>query len=125
MVRDVWLDGAEGQPADGKKQWQEYRTVAVIGTGRGGVHRFALDLTRVLGRTPGDTATRWRPTRPGDFLWMWPQPCDPLALQVGESFTNFAPQPAAHRPGGAHAAGGRRPARPRWHSSGPGARRPG
>ncbi len=91
MVRDVWIDGAGGQPADGKKQWQEYRTVAVVGTGRGGVHRFALDLTRVLGLEPGDTASLV-PNQAGDFLWMWPQPCDPLALQVGESFTNFAPR---------------------------------
>ena len=92
MVRDVWLDGAGGQPADGKKQWQEYRTVAVVGTGRGGVHRFALDLTRLLGDEPGQSAA-CAPNAPGDFLWMWPQPCDPLALQVGESFTNFAPRP--------------------------------
>ncbi|KFE62630.1 hypothetical protein DB31_3744 [Hyalangium minutum] len=92
MVRDVWLDGVEGQPADGIKQWQEYRTVAVIGTGRGGVHRFALDLTRMLGQLPGEAAAR-RPDMPGDFLWMWPQACDPLSLQVGESFSHFAPQP--------------------------------
>ncbi|HYH99380.1 pilus assembly protein PilY [Hyalangium sp.] len=91
MVRDVWLDGAEG-PADGRKQWQEYRTVAVVGTGRGGVHRFALDLTRLLGVQPGDTAGRV-PNQAGDFLWMWPQPCDALALKVGESFSHFAPQP--------------------------------
>ncbi len=93
MVRDVWIDGAEGQPADGKKQWQEYRTVAVVGTDRGGVHRFALDLTRLLGRSPNEAQTL-QPDQTGDFLWMWPQPCDPLALQVGESFSNFAPRPA-------------------------------
>jgi type IV pilus assembly protein PilY1 len=92
MVRDVWLDGVAGQPADGRKQWQEYRTVAVVGTGRGGVHRFALDLTRLLGVAPGQTSQQV-PDQAGDFLWMWPQPCDPLALKVGESFTNFAPQP--------------------------------
>jgi type IV pilus assembly protein PilY1 len=93
MVRDVWIDGLEGQPSDGKKQWQEYRTVAVLGTGRGGVHRFALDLTRVLGRDKNQ-AQSLLPNQAGDFLWMWPQPCDPLALQVGESFSNFAPRPA-------------------------------
>ncbi|WP_224247090.1 pilus assembly protein [Hyalangium gracile] len=92
MVRDVWIDGAGGQPADNKKQWEEYRTVAVVGTGRGGVHRFALDLTRLLGDEPGESTTA-APLAQGDFLWMWPQPCDPLALQVGESFTNFAPRP--------------------------------
>ncbi|KFE62632.1 pilus assembly protein PilY [Hyalangium minutum] len=89
MVRDVWLDGVGG-PSDGRKQWEEYRTVAVIGTGRGGVHRFALDLTRLLGQATGEAVTR-APDQQGDFLWMWPQPCDPLALQVGESFSNFAP----------------------------------
>ncbi|WP_224361588.1 pilus assembly protein [Hyalangium versicolor] len=92
MVRNVWADGLEGQDKDGKKQWQEYRTVAVVGSGRGGVHRFALDLTRVLGRNPGDTASL-APSQKGDFLWTWPQPCDALAVQVGESFTNFAPRP--------------------------------
>ncbi|WP_224248322.1 pilus assembly protein [Hyalangium gracile] len=92
MVRDAWLDGMGGEPADGVKQWQEYRTVAVVGTGRGGVHRFALDLTRLLGQAPGETGFRV-PNQAGDFLWMWPQPCDPLALKVGESFSNFAPQP--------------------------------
>jgi type IV pilus assembly protein PilY1 len=92
MVRDVWLDGTGGQPADGRKQWQEYRTVAVVGSGRGGVHRFALDLTRLLGLAAGHTGTL-TPNQAGDFLWMWPQPCDPLALKVGESFSNFAPQP--------------------------------
>jgi type IV pilus assembly protein PilY1 len=67
--------------------------VAVIGTGRGGVHRFALDMTRLLGLEPTDS-TSLMPDHAGDFLWMWPQPCDPLSLQVGESFSNFAPRPA-------------------------------
>jgi type IV pilus assembly protein PilY1 len=92
MVRDVWMDGVGGA-SDGKKQPGEYRTVAVVGTGRGGVHRFALDLTRLLGEDPDEASGRV-PNQAGDFLWMWPQPCDPLALQVGESFTNFAPRPA-------------------------------
>jgi len=91
MVRDVWTDGLGGA-ADGKKEPGEYRTVAVVGTGRGGVHRFALDLTRLLGDDP-DEASSQVPDQAGDFLWMWPQPCDPLALEVGESFTNFAPRP--------------------------------
>jgi type IV pilus assembly protein PilY1 len=91
MVRDVWLDGLGGA-ADGKKEPGEYRTVAIVGTGRGGVHRFALDLTRLLGNNPDEGSSRV-PDHAGDFLWMWPQPCDPLALQVGESFTNFAPRP--------------------------------
>jgi type IV pilus assembly protein PilY1 len=91
MVREVWLDGVGGGTADGVKQWQEFRTVAVVGTGRGGVHRFALDLTRLLA---ADLVSNPRyPDQPGSFLWMWPQPCDLLALKVGESFSNFAPQP--------------------------------
>jgi type IV pilus assembly protein PilY1 len=64
----------------------------VVGTGRGGVHRFALDLTRLLGLVPGGTGTL-TPDQAGDFLWMWPQPCDALALKVGESFSHFEPQP--------------------------------
>ncbi len=44
-------------------------------------------------RTRTTRPARACPTPPGDFLWMWPQPCDPLALQVGESFSNFAPRP--------------------------------
>ncbi|HEX8701912.1 MAG TPA: pilus assembly protein PilY, partial [Myxococcaceae bacterium] len=93
MVREVWLDGTGGGAPDGKKQWQEYRTVAVVGTGRGGVHRFALDLTRLLGTNMDNPVNIVRPNQAGDFLWMWPQPCDPLALQVGESFSNFSPRP--------------------------------
>ncbi len=93
MVRQVWLDGTgEASAPDGRKQWSEYRTVAVVGTGAGGVHRFALDLTDLL---TADLMTSPRvPNQPGTFLWMWPQPCDPLALRVGESFSNFAPHPA-------------------------------
>jgi type IV pilus assembly protein PilY1 len=93
MVREVWLDGTGDGAVDGKKQWQEYRTVAVVGTGRGGVHRFALDLTRLLGKDMDVAGNIVVPNSTGDFLWMWPQPCDPLALQVGESFSNFAPRP--------------------------------
>ena len=105
-------------PADGKKQWQEYRTVAVVGTGRGGVHRFALDLTRLLGREPGRRRRPCVPDQAGDFLWMWPQPCDPLALQVGESFTNFAPRPPPIGPVALTAGGGRRPAATVWPHGG-------
>jgi type IV pilus assembly protein PilY1 len=97
MVREVWLDGVGGGSADGVKQVEEFRTVAVVGTGRGGVHRFALDLTRLLGKGMVDgsgipTGSLRVPNQAGDFLWMWPQPCDPLSLQVGESFTNISPR---------------------------------
>ncbi|SEL26109.1 type IV pilus assembly protein PilY1 [Stigmatella aurantiaca] len=97
MVRDVWIDGSgtEVSERDAKKQWDEYRTVAVVGSGRGGVHRFALDLTSLLAENfdsePNKVETVFQ--KPGVFLWMWPQPCDELSLQLGESFTNYAPMP--------------------------------
>jgi type IV pilus assembly protein PilY1 len=95
MVREVWLDGV-GEPgdalADGKKQASEFRTVAVVGSGQGGVHRFALDLTALL-PSPGAGQSGRAPAQKGDFLWMWPQPCDALALQLGESDGHFAPRP--------------------------------
>jgi type IV pilus assembly protein PilY1 len=97
LVRDVWMDGVGSQVAqrDGVKQWDEYRTVAVVGSGRGGVHRFALDLSKLLAENfdtdPSKVKTVFK--QPGIFLWMWPQPCDELSLQVGESFTNYAPMP--------------------------------
>jgi type IV pilus assembly protein PilY1 len=95
MVREVWLDGvgrAGDAVADGKKQASEFRTVAVVGSGTGGVHRFALDVTALL-RSPGAAQAGRAPSEKGDFLWMWPQPCDPLALQLGESDGHFAPRP--------------------------------
>ncbi|XXF77355.1 pilus assembly protein PilY [Myxococcaceae bacterium GXIMD 01537] len=96
MVREVWLDGVgkSGDASlDGKKQATEFRTIAVVGTGTGGVHRFALDLTDLI-RAPQVTGQAGRgPSEMGDFLWSWPQPCDPLALKVGESFSNYAPKP--------------------------------
>ncbi|WP_225413743.1 pilus assembly protein [Stigmatella hybrida] len=91
MVREVWLDGvgADAQK-EGMKQWTEFRTVAVVGTGRGGVHHFALDLTDLLAV---DLVGQPRvPNSAGAFLWMWPQPCDALALQVGQSISHFSPQ---------------------------------
>jgi type IV pilus assembly protein PilY1 len=94
MVREVWLDGvgSSDTAVDGEKQAGEYRTVAVMGSGSGGVHRFALDLTELL-HSPGVGQPSRAPDRKGDFLWMWPQPCDSLALQLGESDGHFAPRP--------------------------------
>ncbi|MDC0711643.1 pilus assembly protein PilY [Stigmatella sp. ncwal1] len=91
MVREVWMDGVgAGAVRDGRKQWMEYRTVAVVGSGRGGVHHFALDLTDLLATDLPSTPRL--PNTPGTFLWMWPQPCDALALQVGQSVSHFSPQ---------------------------------
>ncbi len=105
MVRDVWLNGV-GTGSNGTdqiKQAGEFRTVAVTGMGEGGVHRFALDMTSLLpgagtsGRTTiltSSSGTQYSPpSQAGDFLWMWPQPCDALSLQVGDSYGNFAPKP--------------------------------
>lgn len=98
MVRDVWLDGLTKTISytdkPGQKDVEEYRTVAVVGTGSGGVHRFALDLTGLIASPNVSTQKTGRvPNKKGDFLWMWPQPCDKLALQLGESYSNFAPKP--------------------------------
>ena len=87
MVRDVWID-ANG---DHLKQAEEFRTVAVVGEGSGGVHRFALDLTRLIGQSA--TRSHQVPNQRGDFLWIWPQPCDAEALLVGESSGDFVPKP--------------------------------
>lgn len=93
MVREVWLDGVgEGAVADGRKQAGEFRTVAIVGTGAGGVHRVALDLTGLLPDSSARRAGR-PPSQPGDVLWVWPQPCEGLALQLGESEGHFAPRP--------------------------------
>ena len=95
MVREVWLDGvgtSGDAVSDGRKQASEFRTVAVVGTGTGGVHRFALDVTALL-PNPGTSNPGRAPSRKGDFLWMWPQPCDALALQLGESDGHFSPRP--------------------------------
>jgi type IV pilus assembly protein PilY1 len=81
MVRDVWVDSATNPY---RKDPSEFRTVAIVGERSGGQHFFALDVTRSV-----DEGPRPRPR----FLWMWPQPCDPLAAQVGESWSNFSPKP--------------------------------
>ncbi|WP_375768206.1 pilus assembly protein PilY [Archangium gephyra] len=121
MVREVWLDGvgaAGDAVADGKKQASEFRTVAVVGSGTGGVHRFALDVTALMA-SPGAGQPGRPPSQKGDFLWMWPQPCDALALQLGESDGHFAPRPppigpvALADPGGPWRVAGK-PAREEW-----------
>ena len=105
MVREVWIDGAEGQPADGLKQWQEYRTVAVVGTGRGGVHRFALDLTRVLGRDSwrlGAAAPRHVRRLPVDVA----AGVRCAVAPGGRQLLELRAPASAHRPGGPDARGG-------------------
>jgi type IV pilus assembly protein PilY1 len=84
MVRDIWVDGDALSDGDGARAKDEFHTVAIVGERTGGSHFFALDLTEDLG-----TAATKKPT----FLWMWPQPCDPMIAQVGESLSNFVPKP--------------------------------
>ncbi|ADO76051.1 pilus assembly protein PilY [Stigmatella aurantiaca] len=86
MVRQVWMDGGGWAEQDGVKQPEEFRTVVVMGTGRGGVHHFALDVTELLTANASPTSLL------STFLWMWPQPCDALSLQVGQSVSHFSPQ---------------------------------
>jgi len=82
MVREVWADGSGSGGKDGVKQASEFKTVAVVGTGGGGRHFFALDVTQDA-----------QSTRKPSFRWMWPQPNDPRAADVGDSFSNFYPRP--------------------------------
>lgn len=84
MVRDVWVDHPELNQGDGVKAAGEFRTVAVVGERSGGQHFFALDVTENM---------RGASTPKPKFLWMWPQPCDTIAADVGESWSNFFPKP--------------------------------
>jgi type IV pilus assembly protein PilY1 len=93
MVRDVWVDGsANGGNAstapDDVKQAREFHTVAVFGQRRGGTHYFALDITDAT-RVPADAGTFRYPK----FLWMYPQPTDKASLSMGETYTDFLPNP--------------------------------
>ncbi|MGC3997948.1 MAG: PilC/PilY family type IV pilus protein [Anaeromyxobacter sp.] len=79
MVRDVWVDGIGKSSADGKKQRDEFRTVAVVSERAGGSQFTALDIT--------DPAN---PT----FLWEFPPPCSDDQKYKGQSWAEFAPRPA-------------------------------
>lgn len=81
MVRDIWVDSTTNP---NQKDAGEFRTVAIVGERSGGQHFFALDVTRTV-----DEGTPPRPR----FRWLWPQPCDPLAAQVGQSWSTFNPKP--------------------------------
>ncbi|MBZ4415135.1 PilC/PilY family type IV pilus protein [Myxococcus sp. RHSTA-1-4] len=86
MVRDVWVDGLGGG-ADGVKQPEEFRTLAVITERSGGQRYSALDVTDpygMLGNVAGAA---------GSFRWMFPQACDAEATRMGQAWMNFAPKP--------------------------------
>jgi type IV pilus assembly protein PilY1 len=74
MLRDVWYDTNK----DGKKQKDEFRTIAVITERGGGTHFTALDVT-----------DRANPT----FLWTFPQPCTEDSKLAGQTWSLFPPRP--------------------------------
>jgi type IV pilus assembly protein PilY1 len=84
MVRDIWVD----LNGDGRKSWNEYRTVAVAAEGRGGTHYFALEMRwEVAGNLAGASQDR-----PG-FRWMFPQPCTDEAARFGKTLLSLSPRP--------------------------------
>jgi len=77
MVRDIWVDGSGAITSrDGKRQSDEFHTVAVVGEREGGRHYFALDVTD--------------PAVP-KYLWSYPQPGTAEALNSGETWNDVAP----------------------------------
>ncbi len=98
MVRDVWVDGAAadgstnnpvqgtGNSLDGKKQKNEFRTVAIFGERAGGTQFTALDITDAFSTT---ASVRPRPT----FRWTFPPPRSDDAQYMGQSWSDFSPRP--------------------------------
>ena len=84
MVRDIWADDNN----DGKKQMEEFHTVAVVAEGRGGTHYFALELQWDGSTTVASTA-KLAPS----FRWMFPQPCTDEALRFGKTLMSLSPKP--------------------------------
>jgi len=79
MVREIWVDLNDNY----KKEWNEYRTVAIIGEREGGVHFSALDITDV--ENP-------------QFLWIFPQPDDPAGNWMGQTWSDHLPHPPSIGP---------------------------
>jgi type IV pilus assembly protein PilY1 len=83
MVRDVWVDGQVNDKGPytntpGRKESQEFHTIAIASERQGGTHYIALDVTD--------------PTTP-KMLWMYPPPCDPEEQEWGETWGQFSPRP--------------------------------
>jgi type IV pilus assembly protein PilY1 len=77
MVRDIWVDGSgAASTKDGKRQSDEFHTVAVVAEREGGRHHFALDISD--------------PAVP-KYLWSYPLPGTAEALNSGESWNDVAP----------------------------------
>ncbi|HEY3448059.1 MAG TPA: pilus assembly protein PilY [Myxococcales bacterium] len=83
MIRDIWVDGSGSTGADGKKQWDEFHTVAIIAEGRGGTHYFALEL-----KWDANFAEVAAPA----FRWMYPQPCTAEAGLFGKTLFALSPK---------------------------------
>ncbi|HLT29873.1 MAG TPA: hypothetical protein VK013_07505 [Myxococcaceae bacterium] len=92
MVREVWVDGSSGGAPDGKKQAEEFRTVAVVGTGSGGSHFFGLDLTASLNLPASHESLVTQGPQP-KVRWMWPEANSPRVADMGQTFSNFYPRP--------------------------------
>jgi type IV pilus assembly protein PilY1 len=98
MVRDVWVDNAPADPstnnpvsaadnkADGVKQRNEFRTIAVMTERAGGTQFTALDITNAFS---SDASVRPRPT----FRWSFPPPRSDDAQYMAQSWSDFAPRP--------------------------------
>jgi type IV pilus assembly protein PilY1 len=94
MVRDIWVDGSGATSADGKKQADEFHTVAMISERGGGQRYMALDVTNPWGmKTAGLETSTYQP-----FLWMYPNACDSEAYNFGQSWMNFSPKPPSIGP---------------------------
>ncbi|MBZ4414922.1 PilC/PilY family type IV pilus protein [Myxococcus sp. RHSTA-1-4] len=83
MVRDIWADGSGGTAADEKKQSTEYKTLAVVSEGRGGVHYLALELEA------DETSGRFLPPK---LRWMFPQPDSEEAALFGKTLFSLSPK---------------------------------
>jgi type IV pilus assembly protein PilY1 len=81
MVRDIWVDGGATGVAsqrNGKKEANEYHTVAIVPEREGGHFYTALDVTD---------------TKNPQFLWSWPPAGSTESLAVGETWDDHAPTP--------------------------------
>ncbi|MGC4122709.1 MAG: pilus assembly protein PilY [Myxococcales bacterium] len=84
MVRDIWADGSGSVSSpDGKKQSDEFHTIAIVAEGRGGTHYFALEL-----KWDGLLSAAAKPA----FRWMYPQPCTPEAALFGKTLFALSPK---------------------------------
>ncbi len=86
MLRDVWADGSGTIAAvpNGKKEWDEFRTMAIVAEGRGGVHYFALELAS----NPTTGKFEDKPV----LRWMYPQPDSEEAATFGKTLYALTPK---------------------------------